>query len=66
GLHKTLLELAPDRDVRRRWLREESETLGAAPLIMLSNGKAADVLENLAGSTQLTLGPDNMPRMGNF
>ncbi|MBT3237247.1 MAG: hypothetical protein HOK06_02035 [Rhodospirillaceae bacterium] len=65
ALHKTLVELAPDRDVRRRWLREESATFKATPLTLLSEGKAGDVLDNLAGSTKLTLGPDNLPRMGN-
>ena len=65
ALHKTLIELAPDQNVRRGWLRQQSETLGAAPLSLLTDGKAADVLENLAGSAKLTLGAENLPRMGN-
>lgn len=64
ALHKTLTAIAPDRDVRRRWLRCESPTLSATPIALLMDGKAAHVLDSLAGAVQLTLGPDDLPRMG--
>lgn len=64
ALHKTLTGIAPDRDVRRRWLRCQSETLAATPIALLMDGKAAYVVESLSGAVQLTLGPDDLPRMG--
>jgi len=64
ALHKTLIGIAPDRNVRRRWLRCESPTLSGTPLSLLMEGKAAYVLDSLAGAAQLTLGPDDLPRIG--
>ena len=64
ALQKGLVKIAPDREVRRHWLRHESPTLSAIPLSLLMDGKTSYVLENIAGAAQLTLNRDNMPRMG--
>ena len=64
ALHKAMAGIDPDREARRRWLRSESETLGATPISMLLDGEARRVMEGLAGAVRLTLGPKNLPRMG--
>jgi CHAT domain-containing protein len=64
ALQKSLVKIAPDRNVRRHWLRHESPTLSAIPLSLLMDGKTSYVLENIAGAAQLTLNPDDLPRMG--
>jgi hypothetical protein len=64
ALQKSLVKIAPDREVRRHWLRHESPTLSAIPLSLLMDGKTSYVLENIAGAAQLTLDPDDLPLMG--
>jgi len=66
ALDKALIQLAPEQDMRRHWLRQESATFSATPLSLLRGGKAAFVLEHLTSTVQLTLGPDDLPRIGNF
>jgi len=65
ALHKALSVITSDQEVRRRWLRSESPTLAALPLSLMMEGKAAQVLESLAGAAQLVLSPDDLPRIGN-
>lgn len=63
SLHSALKGLAPDRTVRRKWLRAQSETLGGTPLALMLAGDMERVMDHLTGAVQLTLGPDNYPRM---
>lgn len=63
SLQSALKGLAPDQAVRRRWLRTDSETLGGTPLALLLAGDVERVMDHLTGAVQLTLGPDNYPRM---
>jgi hypothetical protein len=64
ALQKSLIKIAPDREVRRHWLRHESQTLSAIPLSLLMGGKTLFVMEYIVGATQLTLNNYDMPRMG--
>ena len=64
SLQKMLFGLDVDQQMRRNWLRHESETLQGVPLSLLMSGKADFVLESLTGVTQLTVRPEDMPRMG--
>ncbi|PHS75619.1 MAG: hypothetical protein COB59_11415 [Rhodospirillaceae bacterium] len=64
SLQKMLFGLNLDQKVRRNWLRHESETLKGVPLSLMVDGKAAYVLESLTGVAQLTVRPEDMPRMG--
>lgn len=63
SLFNTLKSLSPDQNVRRRWLRTDSETLGGTPIDLLLAGEQDRVLEHLTGAAQLTLGPGDYPRM---
>lgn len=63
SLQSALKGLAPDQDVRRKWLRAASETLGGTPLELMLSGDMERVMEHLTGAVQLTLGADNYPRM---
>jgi hypothetical protein len=63
SLHTSLRGLAPEQDVRRRWLRADSDTLGGTPLDLMLAGDMERVMEHLTGAVQITLGPENYPRM---
>jgi hypothetical protein len=63
SLFNTLKSIAPDQNIRRRWLRVESETLGGTPIDLLLADDADRVMGHLVGAAQLTLGPDDLPRM---
>lgn len=63
SLQSSLRSLAPERDVRRRWLRVASETLGGTPLALMLDGEMARVMEHLTGAAQLALGPGDYPSM---
>lgn len=63
SLQSSLKSLAPERDVRRRWLRVTSETLGGTPLALMLAGDMERVMDHLTGAAQLTLGPGDYPSM---
>lgn len=63
SLQSSLKGLAPDQDIRRRWLRVVSETLGGTPLDLMLAGDLERVMEHLTGAVQLTLGADKYPSM---
>jgi len=63
SLHNALKNLSEDGDIRRRWLRVDSETLGGTPISLMLAGDVERVMDHLVGAAQLTLGPDNYPRM---
>jgi len=64
ALQKMLFGLNVDQKIRRNWLRHESETLEGVPLRLMMDGKSTYVLESLTGAAQLTVRPEDMPRMG--
>ncbi|MBT3306698.1 MAG: hypothetical protein HN377_09470 [Alphaproteobacteria bacterium] len=64
SLHKAISQIEPKQNIQQRWLRTESETLGAAPISLLLGGEADRVLENLSGAVRLTLTREDLPRMG--
>jgi len=63
ALHKSLGGVSDNMDVRRRWLRNTSETLEAVPVDLLTGGEIVRVVDSLAGAVRLTLGPADMPQM---
>ena len=64
ALQKSLVKIAPDKEIRRHWLRHKSQTLSAIPLSLLIEGKTSFVISSIVGAVQLTLNHDDMPRMG--
>jgi hypothetical protein len=64
ALQKSLVKIAPDKKIRRHWLRHKSQTLSAIPLSLLIDGKTSFVINSIVGAAQLTLNHDDMPRMG--
>ena len=63
ALFKSLQAVSEDADVRRRWLRVNSDTLEATPLDLLIKGEIVRVVDSLAGAVRLTLSPADMPQM---
>ncbi len=63
ALHKSLNGVSDSIDVRRRWLRNTSETFNATPMDLLMGGEIARVVDSLAGAVRLTLGPNDLPQM---
>ena len=63
ALHKSLNGVSDSTDVRRRWLRVNSESLQAIPLDLLLGGEIVRVVDSLTGAVRLNLSPNDMPQM---
>jgi len=60
ALHKSLEGMSERSEVRRRWLRTNSEALNGVPMDLLAGGKIVLVIDSLAGAVRSTLNPLDM------
>ncbi len=61
AVQRCLARLHPDQAARRRWLRAESEALGAVPADMLKDERIDDLWDHLTEAAQETLTRSDVP-----